>query len=53
LEIILALVETCDVVVENFVHGKMESFGLGYERLKEIKPDLVYAAVRGFGRESP
>ena len=45
----LSLVEAADVVVENYRTGTMEKFGLEYERLAEINPQLVYAAMRGFG----
>jgi crotonobetainyl-CoA:carnitine CoA-transferase CaiB-like acyl-CoA transferase/flavin reductase (DIM6/NTAB) family NADH-FMN oxidoreductase RutF len=44
-----SLVETADVVVENFRPGVMERFGLSYEELALINPRLVYAAIRGFG----
>lgn len=45
----LSLVEAADVVVENYRTGTMEKFDLEYERLAEINPQLVYAAMRGFG----
>ncbi|RQG91255.1 CoA transferase [Natrarchaeobius halalkaliphilus] len=45
----LSLVETADVVVENYRAGTMEKFDLEYERLAERNPRLVYAAMRGFG----
>ncbi|MGH8786194.1 MAG: CaiB/BaiF CoA transferase family protein [Cupriavidus necator] len=48
-KVFLDLVETADVVVENFRCGVMERLGLSYEVLSRIKPGLVYAAVRGFG----
>lgn len=48
-----ALVRTADVVVENFRPGVMDRLGLGYEALREIKPDLVYCAISGFGRSGP
>ncbi|WP_255198799.1 CoA transferase [Halorarius litoreus] len=48
-ELFLSLVETADVVVENFQTGTMERFGLEYERLKELNPGLIYASIRGFG----
>jgi crotonobetainyl-CoA:carnitine CoA-transferase CaiB-like acyl-CoA transferase len=47
------LVETADVVVENFRPGVMDRLGVGYEVLKEVKPDLVYCAISGFGQDGP
>jgi len=43
------LVETADAVIENAKTGVMDRAGISYERLREIKPALVYAAIRGFG----
>jgi crotonobetainyl-CoA:carnitine CoA-transferase CaiB-like acyl-CoA transferase len=51
-EIAMKLVSTSDIVLENFVSGKMDSYGMGYDTLKTVKPNLIYAAVRGFGRDS-
>lgn len=48
-KVILKLAETADVIVENFSQGVMDRFGLGYERLAEINPRLVYTSIRGFG----
>jgi formyl-CoA transferase len=48
-EVILRLVAKADIVIENFRSGVMERLGLGYERLAEINPRLVYGAIRGFG----
>jgi CoA:oxalate CoA-transferase len=47
------LVKTSDVVVENFRPGVMDRLELGYERLKAIKPDLIYCAISGFGQDGP
>ena len=47
--IFIRLVQGADVVVENFRAGVMERLGLGYETLRAVKPELVYATVRGFG----
>jgi len=47
------LVKTSDVVVENFRPGVMDRLELGYERLKLIKPDLIYCAISGFGQDGP
>ncbi|MFB0543913.1 MAG: CaiB/BaiF CoA transferase family protein [Candidatus Bathyarchaeia archaeon] len=47
------LVKICDVVVENFSPGTMDRLGLGYEDLRKIKPDIIYAALSGFGQTGP
>jgi crotonobetainyl-CoA:carnitine CoA-transferase CaiB-like acyl-CoA transferase len=46
-----ALARRADVLVENFVPGTMERFGLGYDDLAADNPGLVYASLTGFGRE--
>ncbi|MEJ7795039.1 MAG: CoA transferase [Nocardioides sp.] len=43
------LVASCDVVVENFLTGTMERFGLGYDDVRTTNPGLVYCSVTGFG----
>ena len=47
------LVADSDVVVQNFRPGTMEKLGLSYNTLKEIKPELIYAALSGFGQTGP
>ena len=48
-QIILELVKSADIVVENFRVGVMDRFGLSYESLIKINPKLVYCSVRGYG----
>lgn len=48
-ETLLGLIDSADVVVENFRAGVMERLGLSYESLQARNPRLVYAAIRGFG----
>lgn len=48
-----SLVQTADVVLENFRPGVMDRLGLGYEALKSIKKDIVYCAISGFGKDGP
>lgn len=47
------LVETADVLVENFRPGTLEKWGIGPERLQEINPKLVILRISGFGQEGP
>jgi crotonobetainyl-CoA:carnitine CoA-transferase CaiB-like acyl-CoA transferase len=52
-EVFHRLVKSADVVVENFRPGVMDRLGLGYDALKEIKPNLIYCAISGFGQDGP
>jgi crotonobetainyl-CoA:carnitine CoA-transferase CaiB-like acyl-CoA transferase len=52
-DIIRRLVQTSDVLVENFRTGAMERWGLAYSDLKPLNPRLVYLSVSGFGRSGP
>lgn len=45
------LVAGADIVVENFRPGTMERLGLGYDTLSALRPDLIYCAITGFGRD--
>lgn len=47
------LLETADVVVENFRPGQMESFGFGYEKTKVVNPRLIYCSISGYGHTGP
>jgi crotonobetainyl-CoA:carnitine CoA-transferase CaiB-like acyl-CoA transferase len=47
------LVATADVVVENFRPGVMRRFGLDYDALAAIKPELIYCAISGYGQTGP
>ena len=47
------LIKEFDVLVENYRPGTMEKLGLGYDVLKEINPNLIYAAASGFGHFGP
>jgi crotonobetainyl-CoA:carnitine CoA-transferase CaiB-like acyl-CoA transferase len=52
-EAFMRLAATADVLVENFRPGVMERLELGYDRLKTIKPGIVYCAISGFGQDGP
>jgi crotonobetainyl-CoA:carnitine CoA-transferase CaiB-like acyl-CoA transferase len=52
-EVLLRLVREHDVLLESFRPGVLDRLGVGYERLREENPGLVYCAVTGHGREGP
>ena len=47
------LIDTADVVVENFRPGLMEKWGLGPDDMKQRNPGLVYARISGYGQTGP
>lgn len=47
------LIRWADVVMENFTPGVMDRWGLGYEALREIRPDIIMVRQNGFGTEGP
>src|SRR5262249_18051961 len=47
------LVQASDVVVENFRPGVLEEWGLGYEHMKAVRPDIIYLSMPGFGMSGP
>ncbi|MBU2954767.1 CaiB/BaiF CoA transferase family protein [Marinobacter sp. F3R08] len=51
--LIRELVSSCDVLLENFKVGGLKRYGLDYESLKQIKPDLIYCSITGFGQNGP
>lgn len=48
-KIIYDLIKDADIVCSNFKAGTLEKYGVGYEQMKEIKPDIIYATISGFG----
>jgi len=53
IQVMLRLVAAADVLVHNFRPGVMEKLGLGYERLRQVNPRLIYASSSGWGDEGP
>jgi formyl-CoA transferase len=49
LQVLERLVETCDVLVENFAPGVLERMGLTWERIQTLNPAMIVASVKGFG----
>src|SRR5580704_3700875 len=52
-EVLLRLVATHDVVLESFRPGVLDRLGVGYERMREENPGIVYCAISGYGQTGP
>ena len=52
-EVLMKLLETADVLIENFKTGTMEKWGIGYDTLSKKFPGLIHARVSGFGADGP
>jgi alpha-methylacyl-CoA racemase len=52
-EALLALVREYDVVLESFRPGVLDRLGVGYERMREVNPGIVYCAISGYGQDGP
>lgn len=53
LAVLRDLVATADVFIQNFRPGVAEKLGAGEADLREVRPDLIYCAISGFGRSGP
>ena len=49
-ELLAELIKTADIVTEGFSPGTMDRMGFGYERLRELKPDIIYVQQSGLGQ---
>lgn len=47
------LAATCDALVQNFRPGVVERMGIGEEAIREVRPDIVYVSISGFGESGP
>ncbi len=52
-DICLKLAARSDVFLENFTPGVLEGYGLGYEDVRAVKPDIVYVSISGWGQFGP
>jgi len=52
-ELIIALAQQCDVLIENFKVGSLQQYGLDYDSLHARNPRLIYCSITGFGHTGP
>ncbi|MGB6102775.1 MAG: CoA transferase [Pusillimonas sp.] len=52
-ELLRRLVSTSDIVIENFSARVLKKYRLGYEDLRQVRPDLIYVSASGVGRTGP
>ena len=53
IELVKKLVKWADIVIENFSPGAIDKWGLGYEEIKKIKPDIIMVSVSQLGQTGP
>lgn len=52
-DIFLRLCADADIVVENFKPGTLAGWGVGYDDVRQVRPDIIYVSVSGFGQFGP
>jgi len=52
-DIVLRLARRADIMVENFKVGTMAGYGLAYEDVRKVKPDIIYVSITGWGQFGP
>ena len=52
-DLVRALAQRSDVLIENFRCGVLDKYGLGFEALHQLNPNLVYCSITGFGQDGP
>ncbi|XP_077347805.1 succinyl-CoA:glutarate CoA-transferase isoform X3 [Lithobates pipiens] len=52
-KIIQELAQACDVLIENYIPGKLAELGLGYEEVKKTAPHIIYCSITGYGQSGP
>ena len=52
-EALMALIQTADVIVENYRTGTLKQYGLDYESIKALKSSIIYISITGYGQDGP
>jgi len=53
IDIVLALAQDADVIIESFRAGALERMGLGYPAVSRLNPAIIYCSISGFGQDGP
>ncbi len=51
--VLFELLQSADVLIENFAYGSMEKWGLDYETIRDVNKGLIYCSLSGFGHTGP
>jgi crotonobetainyl-CoA:carnitine CoA-transferase CaiB-like acyl-CoA transferase len=52
-EVVYQLIKEYDIVIEQFRPGVMDRLGIGYDKLKEINPKIIFCSITGYGQTGP
>jgi crotonobetainyl-CoA:carnitine CoA-transferase CaiB-like acyl-CoA transferase len=52
-KLVRALASKADIIIENYKVGDMARYGLDYEAVRELKPDIIYCSITGYGQTGP
>ncbi|XP_060778494.1 succinate--hydroxymethylglutarate CoA-transferase isoform X2 [Neoarius graeffei] len=52
-KLITELARSCDILVENYLPGKLDEMGLGYKDMSKAAPQIVYCSITGYGQTGP
>ena len=52
-EILHRLLESCDVLVENYLPGALKKYAMDYESVVKVNPGIIYASITGYGQTGP
>src|SRR5690606_7854079 len=53
IERLTPLIRQADVLIEQFRPGTMDRLGLGYQQVREIRPEIIYCSINGYGSDGP
>ncbi|XP_022529111.2 succinate--hydroxymethylglutarate CoA-transferase isoform X3 [Astyanax mexicanus] len=52
-KLVTELATRCDILVENYLPGKLDEMGLGYKQLSQVAPQIIYCSISGYGQTGP